>query len=150
MLGELNEAQIEDLLKKQITGRIGSTDGILPYIVPINYVYNGKAIISHSAPGKKIDMMRKNPRVCFQVDDIKSIFNWKSVVAWGRFEEITDMAEKEQAMMLLNKSIMPLIEKPADHPSHGIAEDEEDVGTRLELILYKIVLVAKTGRFEHH
>ncbi|WP_295654362.1 pyridoxamine 5'-phosphate oxidase family protein [uncultured Mucilaginibacter sp.] len=150
MLGELNEAQIEDLLKKQITGRIGSTDGILPYIVPINYVYNGKAIISHSAPGKKIDMMRKNPRVCFQVDDIKSIFNWKSVVAWGRFEEITDMAEKEQAMMLLNKSIEPLIEKPADHPSHGIAEDEEDVGTRLELILYKIVLVAKTGRFEHH
>ena len=150
MLGELNEAQIEDLLKKQITGRIGSTDGILPYIVPINYVYNGKAIISHSAPGKKIDMMRKNPRVCFQVDDIKSIFNWKSVVAWGRFEEITDMAEKEQAMMLLNKSIMPLIEKPADHPSHGIAEDEEDVGTRLELILYKIVLVTKTGRFEHH
>lgn len=150
MLGELNEAQIEDLLKKQITGRIGSTDGILPYIVPINYVYNGKAIISHSAPGKKIDMMRKNPRVCFQVDDIKSIFNWKSVVAWGRFEEITDMAEKEQAMMLLNKSIMALIEKPADHPSHGIAEDEEDVGTRLELILYKIVLVAKTGRFEHH
>ena len=150
MLGELNEAQIEDLLKIQITGRIGSTDGILPYIVPINYVYNGKAIISHSAPGKKIDMMRKNPRVCFQVDDIKSIFNWKSVVAWGRFEEITDMAEKEQAMMLLNKSIMALIEKPADHPSHGIAEDEEDVGTRLELILYKIVLVAKTGRFEHH
>ena len=150
MLGELNEAQIEDLLKKQITGRIGSTDGILPYIVPINYVYNGKAIISHSAPGEKIDMMRKNPRVCFQVDDIKSIFNWKSVVAWGRFEEITDMAEKEQAMMLLNKSIMALIEKPADHPSHGIAEDEEDVGTRLELILYKIVLVAKTGRFEHH
>ncbi|MDP9080248.1 MAG: pyridoxamine 5'-phosphate oxidase family protein [Bacteroidota bacterium] len=148
MLGKLNEEQIENLLKKQVTGRIACTDHGLPYIVPVNYVYDGKQIISHSAPGKKVEMMRKNPRVCFQVDEINTIFNWQSVVAWGLFEEITDMAEKEQAILALTHRIMPFAEKPINHTSHGLAENEEDVGTRLDLILYKIVLISKTGRFE--
>ncbi|MBD1386569.1 pyridoxamine 5'-phosphate oxidase family protein [Mucilaginibacter rigui] len=149
MLGELNDKQVEHLLSKQIIGRVACTDHDLPYIVPVNYVYNGREIISHSIPGKKIDMMRKNPRVCFQVDEINSIFDWQSVVAWGRFEEITDMAEKEQAMMALTHRLMPFAEQPSDHASHGLATQEADIGTRLDLIVYKIVLVNKTGRFEH-
>jgi nitroimidazol reductase NimA-like FMN-containing flavoprotein (pyridoxamine 5'-phosphate oxidase superfamily) len=148
MLGELNEKQIEALLKRQVTGRIGCTEAGVPYIVPVNYVYDGKQILSHSTPGKKIDMMRKNPRVCFQVDEIANIFNWQSVIAWGRFEEINDMHEKELAMMALTHRIIPFAEKPGNHPSHGLAENEEDMGTKLDLILYKIVLIGKTGRFE--
>lgn len=148
MLGELNEKQIRRLLESQVTGRIACTDHELPYIVPVNYVYNGKEIICHSTPGKKIDMMRKNPRVCFQVDEITSLFNWQSVVAWGRFVEITDLAEKERAMMALTHRLMPFAEQPADHPSHGLAAREADIGTRVELIVYKIVLVTTTGRFE--
>jgi len=148
ILGELNEKQVDDLLKQQVTGRIACTDGEVPYIVPVNYVYNGKNILSHSTAGKKIDMMRKNPRVCFQVDEIKNIFNWQSVIAWGRFEEITDMDEKEQAMMALTHRLMPFAEKPANHPSHALAENEDDIGTKLNLIIYKIVLIGKTGRFE--
>jgi nitroimidazol reductase NimA-like FMN-containing flavoprotein (pyridoxamine 5'-phosphate oxidase superfamily) len=148
MLGELSKEQIENLLKRQVTGRIACTDHELPYIVPVNYVYKDNEIISHSSPGKKIEMMRKNPRVCFQVDEINSIFNWQSVVAWGRFEELTDIAEKECAMMALTHRIMPFAEKPSHHSSHGLTEHERDIGTKLDLILYKIVLVTKTGRFE--
>ncbi|QEC79247.1 pyridoxamine 5'-phosphate oxidase family protein [Mucilaginibacter ginsenosidivorax] len=150
MLGKLNEMQMEELLKKQVTGRIACTDAGVPYIVPVNYVYDGKQVIGHSTMGKKIEMMRKNPRVCFAVDDIKTIFNWQSVIAWGRFEEITDIAEKEQAMMAITHRLMPFAEKPANHPSHGLSEREDDIGTKLDLILYKIVLVNKTGRFERN
>ncbi|MGN6394442.1 MAG: pyridoxamine 5'-phosphate oxidase family protein [Mucilaginibacter sp.] len=149
MLGELSQEQIEQLLKRQVTGRLACTDRGTPYIVPVNYVYDGKRIVSHSTPGKKIDMMRKNPKVCFQVDEIKTVFNWQSVIAWGRFEEITDMDEKERAMQALTHRIMPLADRPADHASHGLSEKEEDIGTKLELILYQVVLVTKTGRFEH-
>jgi len=35
-----------------------------------------------------------------------------------------------------------------NHPSHGITELESDIGTRVELIVYKIVLTKKTGRYE--
>ncbi len=149
MLGELNENQIETLLTQQVTGRIACQADGTPYIVPINYFYDGTHIFSHSAIGKKIEIMRKNPKVCFQVDDIKSIFRWQSVIAWGRFEEITDMAEKERAMQGLIHRIMPFSNNPKDHPSHAITEKESDIATKIELIIYKITLIKKTGRFEY-
>lgn len=148
MLGELKESEIDQLLKQQVIGRIGCyADGSI-YIVPVNYVYDGNFIYCHSAIGKKIEMMRKNPEVCFEVEDIHSIFRWKSVIVWGSFEEITDVEEKQQAMQGLIHRIMPLSNKPDDHPSHGIAEKDSDIGTQVELIIYRIKVKKKTGRFE--
>ena len=148
MLGELNAKQVEDLLKQQVTGRIACSDNGTPYIVPVNYVYDGTQIYGHCTAGKKIDIMRKNPKVCFQVDEIRTIFNWQSVLAWGRFEELVDMAEKERAMQAIRHRLMPFSEKPADHPSHGFSAKEEDIWAKVPLILYKIVLINKTGRYE--
>ncbi|MBT2560664.1 pyridoxamine 5'-phosphate oxidase family protein [Pedobacter sp. ISL-68] len=149
MLGELNDQQIENLLNTQITGRIACSNDGVPYIVPINYYYDGEKIIAHSVAGKKISIMRKNPVVCFQVDEIKSIFNWQSVIAWGRFEEISDMEEKGNCMEALKTRIQPFSEPRPDHTSHGLATRAEDLGLLLQLIFYKIILVMKSGRFEN-
>jgi nitroimidazol reductase NimA-like FMN-containing flavoprotein (pyridoxamine 5'-phosphate oxidase superfamily) len=149
MLGELNEKQIEELLSQQITGRLACYADEQLYLVPINYVYKDSCIYGHSAFGKKIEMMRKNPDVCFEVDEIKSIFNWKSVVTWGRFEEIIDIDEQQRAMQNLIHRIMPLSENPLNHPSHGITENEADIGNKIELVVYKIIVTKKTGRFEN-
>jgi nitroimidazol reductase NimA-like FMN-containing flavoprotein (pyridoxamine 5'-phosphate oxidase superfamily) len=149
MLGKLNETQIEGLLKQQVIGRLACHADGITYIVPVNYVYDGTAIYGHSSQGQKIDMMRKNPDVCFEVDEIQSLFKWQSVVAWGRFEEIVDIEEKQQAMQGIIHSIMPLANNPTDHPSHGITANESDIGTSVELIVYKIVITKKTGRFEN-
>lgn len=148
MLGILNDKQIEELLKRQVTGRLGCQANGDIYIVPINYNYKNGVIFAHSGPGKKIDMMRQNPNVCFEVDDIQSIFHWHSVVAWGTFEEITDPDEKQQAMQGLIHRIMPLVESPAGHPSHGITAKEKDVDTLIETIVYKIKITRASGRFE--
>ena len=149
MLGKLNEAQIENLLKQQVIGRLACHADGTTYIVPINYVYDGTYIYSHSAEGKKIDMMRKNPEVCFEVDEIEDVFKWKSAIVWGRFEELTDMDEKQQAMQGIIHRIMPLANNPTDHPSHGITANESDIGTSVELIVYKIAVTKKSGRFEN-
>jgi hypothetical protein len=149
MLGKLSEKQIEDLLTKQVTGRLGCHANGITYVVPLNYVYRHPNIFAHSAKGKKIEMMRKNSKVCFQVDEIQSTFRWQSVIAWGRFEEITDIDEKEQVMQGIIHRMMPLVDNPAGHPSHGITEKESDIDTKVELIVYKIILNKKTGRFEN-
>ncbi len=149
MLGELNEVQIESLLKQQVIGRLACHADGITYIVPINYVYDGENIYSHSAEGKKIEMMRKNPEVCFEVDEIENVFKWKSAIVWGRFEEITDLDEKQQAMQGIIHRIMPFANNPTDHPSHGITANEYDIGTSVDLIVYKIVITKKTGRFEN-
>lgn len=148
MLGKLSEKQIEDLLTRRVTGRIGCHADGATYVVPINYVYRSPNIFAHSTSGKKIEMMRKNPEVCFQVDEIQDIFNWQSVIAWGKFEEIKDENEKHRAMQGIIHQLMPLVNKPSGHASHGIADREKDIGMSVELIVYKIVLREKTGRFE--
>jgi len=67
MLGALNEDQIETLLRELPVGRIGCHADGITYIVPVNYVYDGINVYAHSANGMKIDMMRKNPEVCFRL-----------------------------------------------------------------------------------
>jgi nitroimidazol reductase NimA-like FMN-containing flavoprotein (pyridoxamine 5'-phosphate oxidase superfamily) len=148
MLGELNNEQIENLLNELPIGRIGCHADGLTYVVPVNYAYDGINLYAHSAKGLKIDMMRKNPEVCFQADAITSLQNWESVICWGKFEEITDMLEREHAMQKIINKVMPLMKGTNAQPSHGFIADASEVGDVLELILYKIVLSKKTGRFE--
>jgi nitroimidazol reductase NimA-like FMN-containing flavoprotein (pyridoxamine 5'-phosphate oxidase superfamily) len=148
MLGELKEAQIESLLKEIPIGRIGCHADGVTYIVPVNYVYADNIIYVHSKNGMKIDMMQKNPDVCFQVDAIDDLLNWESTICWGKFEEIIDMDEKTQAMQKIINRVMPLMHGETAQPSHGFTKDASDVGNEVELILYKIVLSKKTGRFE--
>ena len=148
MLGELNDKQMEDLLKAQVTGRLGCHANGITYVVPVNYTYDGNYIYAHSSDGKKISMMRKNPEVCFEVDMIENVFRWKSVIAWGKFEEIIDPEEKQRIMQGIIHRIMPLVNSPTGHPSHGITANDSDVGTVVELIIYRIAIHKKTGRFE--
>ena len=149
MLRELNDNQIETLLKDQLIGRIGCHSGDVIYFVPVNYLYDGVSIYCHSAKGMKIDMMRENPSVCFEVDNIKDITNWQSVIAWGKFEEITEMTEKQQVLQKLTDRITPYIMDDSVTREHGFVDEESDIGTTVELIMYKIIITKKTGRFEN-
>jgi nitroimidazol reductase NimA-like FMN-containing flavoprotein (pyridoxamine 5'-phosphate oxidase superfamily) len=148
MLGELNEKQIDNLLKELPIGRIGCHADGITYIVPVNYVYDGINVYAHSAKGMKINMMRKDPEVCFQADAITNLRNWESVICWGKFVEITDMFERQFAMQMIINKVMPLMHNDTAQPSHGFTEDASEVGDTVELILYKIVLSKKTGKFE--
>jgi nitroimidazol reductase NimA-like FMN-containing flavoprotein (pyridoxamine 5'-phosphate oxidase superfamily) len=148
MLGELDGLQIEDLLMSLPVGRIGCHADGITYIVPVNYVYEDDTIYAHSKKGMKIDIMRRNPQVCFQVDAIDDLLNWESVIAWGKFEEIFDMRKKTDAMQKIINKVMPLMRGETAQPSHGFTGDASDVGDDVELILYKIVLNKKSGRFE--
>ena len=58
-------------------------------MVPIAYAYHEGTIAGHSGLGPKVEMMRENPNICFEVDRIESLGNWQSVIAWGTYEELT-------------------------------------------------------------
>jgi nitroimidazol reductase NimA-like FMN-containing flavoprotein (pyridoxamine 5'-phosphate oxidase superfamily) len=149
MLGELNTEMLEELLKTQLLGRIGCHADGITYIVPVHYVYEPPYLYASSARGMKIDLMKKNPEVCFEVDRIENFFNWQSVICWGTFEEITEIHAVEQAMQKLINRIEPYLAKAEDaHPSHGVADNAHEIGTTRELVLYRIKLTKKTGRFE--
>jgi hypothetical protein len=150
MLGELTQNEIIALLSKQHIGRLGFQAETEMHIVPINYVYRKNAIYAFSGNGKKIEAMRKNPKVCFQVDEIGDTFRWKSVLLWGDYEEVSDPSERQQAVQALIHRIMPLTDLPSQHPWHGIASMEQDIDTKVQIIVYRIVINKSSGRFEMH
>jgi nitroimidazol reductase NimA-like FMN-containing flavoprotein (pyridoxamine 5'-phosphate oxidase superfamily) len=144
MLGEMNKGQITDLLTSQVVGRLGCHADEETYIVPINYIYVDGSIYAHSGNGKKIEMMRKNPKVCFQVDKITDTFRWESVIVWGVFEELHN-EERQQAMQAITRKVMVLRDNPSIPSSHGI-----DPTLHQDLIVYRIKVTTGSGRFESH
>ena len=84
----LLEDEARELLKAGKIGRLGCVANGEPYVVPINYVFEDGSIYSHSLPGRKIEILRTHPRACIQVDEIENDFEWRSVIAFGTFEEI--------------------------------------------------------------
>jgi nitroimidazol reductase NimA-like FMN-containing flavoprotein (pyridoxamine 5'-phosphate oxidase superfamily) len=84
----LNEIEARSLIAAGKIGRLGCVDNGEPYVVPVNYVFEDMSIYSHSLPGRKIEALRAHPRACLQVDEIRDDFNWRSVIAYGKFEEI--------------------------------------------------------------
>ena len=90
-----------------------------PYVLPMNYGYTleeGKLVLYlHSAVrGKKLDMLRANPKVFFEMDCDRMSFEGKipcqygmvysSVMGRGTARIVEDVEEKMQAMSLLMKT----------------------------------------------
>ncbi|HEY6121276.1 MAG TPA: pyridoxamine 5'-phosphate oxidase family protein [Pyrinomonadaceae bacterium] len=95
MVVTLNDAQSRELLQAGRVARLGCIANGEPYINPINYNFEDDCVYSHSLPGLKIAALRDNPRACLQVDQIESDLSWKSVLAFGNFEEIVKPSERE-------------------------------------------------------
>lgn len=77
MFGNLNTEEIETLLHSQIIGRIGCHYDNSTYIVPISYAYDGEFVYALTREGLKINIMRQNRQVCFEVEAIPDLGNWK-------------------------------------------------------------------------
>lgn len=103
MINKLMEDEARDLLTEERLGRLGCISDGEPYVVPVNYIYDGECAIVHSLPGRKVIAMRLNPRVCLQVDRIENDFGWKSVMAFGSYEEVNNAAERSRALDQLLK-----------------------------------------------
>jgi nitroimidazol reductase NimA-like FMN-containing flavoprotein (pyridoxamine 5'-phosphate oxidase superfamily) len=147
MLGKLSEDEIQDFLREEVTGRIGCHARGRTYVVPVTFAYEGDSVFGHAAEGLKIRMMRRNPRVCFEVDRIQDLANWKSVIAQGFFEELRGQASVDAMDLLIARlgNRAPSETGPSrDRRDRG---PEGDADGR-KLVTYRIVLTEKTGRFE--
>jgi len=100
-IGKLRDTDALAILREGSLGRLGCIAAGWPYVVPVNYFFDGKDIYIHSLPGKKIDALRDNRRVCLQVDEIKDTYNWRSVIAYGTFEEVSSEETRENVLAKL-------------------------------------------------
>ena len=148
MLGTLSIPEIEDLLYHCNLGRIGCSYHGKVYIVPVNYIYDGRSVIAHSAEGLKIRIMRHNPSVCFEVDEVKTNKQWKSVIAQGIYQEINDERERYEAMKLFVDRMLKLKISTTAHPPEIQPERLHTTHASAKPVIYRILLSEKTGRYE--
>lgn len=148
MLGRLSPAEIEELLRTEVVARLGCHAEGRTYVVPITYAYDGDSFIIQSEDGLKLRMMRQNPRVCVEVDHVDDLANWRSVVSWGRFEELLGPAATA-ALVLLRERLRPFSVSETSHVGAELAEGETPVRSgNGHASVYRIHLFEKTGRFE--
>ena len=147
MLGHLNSKQIEHVLQSLIIGRIGCHVDKTTYVVPITYAYDGTYIYGHTEEGLKINMMRKNPMVCFEVDVIENMSNWRSVIAWGKFEELKTPEQRKEGMKILMDKVMPLMTGETTI-SYSMIDSHKKTIEAMTGVVYRIELTKKTGRYE--
>lgn len=107
--------KIEKIIEKCDACYVGMADeNGQPYVVPFNFGYKDKCIYLHSAQeGKKIDILRKNNKVCvvfstdhqiaYQHPDMACsyLLKYRSVQAFGHVEFIEDPEEKVLALNLI-------------------------------------------------
>ncbi len=108
----IKTADIEQILKQAQVCRLGFVDNNVPYIVPMNYGYQDQALYFHSAPaGRKIDLIRANPLVCFEVDELVKMnkaaracdwgVSFKSVIGTGTARILETPAEKKAGLDII-------------------------------------------------
>ena len=105
---------IEEIIKKADVCRIALANGSIPYIVTMNFGYSGgvkPSIFFHCADkGRKLEMIRKNKYVCFEMDTDHKIYNGKNGCDWGMkyssiigYGYISVITEKEEKITGLNR-----------------------------------------------
>ena len=103
---------INEILTTAGICRIAMVDEGEPYVVPLNYGYRDNTLYIHSAAlGRKIDILKRNSRVCFEIEGASTIVrhaepcHWgaraRSLIGYGRVEIVTDYEEKKRGLDII-------------------------------------------------
>jgi nitroimidazol reductase NimA-like FMN-containing flavoprotein (pyridoxamine 5'-phosphate oxidase superfamily) len=84
----MQEDEVEEFMRRQIVGRVGCHVDGLTYVVPVIFAWEARCVNVYSTEGQKVTMMRRNQRVCFEVDEYKPSGGWRSVIIQGVYEEL--------------------------------------------------------------
>lgn len=149
MFGVLTGTEIAEVLNKNVLGRIGCSENGRTYVVPISYAFADNVVYCRTFEGMKLRMMRANPSVCFEVEDYSNMGNWRSVIAWGTFQEITRFDERAEALKHLSNRHLPVIRSETTHLAQSWPFPPDDIN-EIEGIVFRIKLNEMSGRFEKY
>ena len=113
-----DKEELEQVIMKAEVCRLGMIDGDEPYVVPMNFGYRDGALFFHCArEGRKLDILRRNPKVCFELEGDaclvrgESACRWsssfRSVIGWGRASIILDEASVRDGLEVLMDHYSP-------------------------------------------
>ena len=105
----MDRAVIRSIMEEAQVCRIGLSDDGMPYVVPMNFGLGENCLYLHcAAEGRKLDILRRNNRVCFEMDILRELYRhgpgcgcsarFDSVIGFGRAILVEDPDEKRAAL----------------------------------------------------
>lgn len=151
MHGDLSLIEMRDTLSSVYYGHLGFKHDDRMQILPITYAFHEHAIYSFSFHGTKVDAMRAEPNVCFQVEQILSSDHWRSVMLWGKYEELSGEEAAEGMNLLLDRLYTEGVNHksiflPFRHSKEAMIKAAQNMDT----IVYRINISEMIGRFEQY
>lgn len=136
--------RIEDILRQAKVCRLGLNDRGRAYIVPLNFGYRDGVLYFHSADtGTKIEILRSDPNVCFELDvDLgivpgESGCSWstryKSVIGFGKAAFVDGIEAKRDAIDILMSHYS---DKKFDYPFETLGKT----------VVFKVEIESVTGK----
>jgi hypothetical protein len=104
------------LLARNVVGRIAFSFHDRVDIEPISYVFDGEWIFARTSIGTKLASLAHHPWCAFEVDEVRGIFDWASVVVKGSLtllDPITSAEPYARALILLER-LVPGTFTPSD------------------------------------
>jgi nitroimidazol reductase NimA-like FMN-containing flavoprotein (pyridoxamine 5'-phosphate oxidase superfamily) len=136
---DMTPAEMHELLERQSFGHLGCARDGRPYVVPMNYAFDGKNLYFFTTEGMKTHFIESNPEVCLQVEEVADSSHWRSVMAIGRAERLTHTEDVQRAMQhILNRN-------PSLTPAIG-ATSLDAWGRAVDVALYRITPEILDGR----
>lgn len=126
--------KIDEILRRGECLHLGLCDGQEPYVVPLNYGFerqNGRVVFYfHGArEGKKLEIIRKNPRAAFCVDVGHQLdagdaaceysYFYESVMGRGTVTVLEELEEKRRGLARIFAQYVP--DKPFDGKEQALA-----------------------------
>ena len=137
---ELSRPECNEVLSRAQIARLACTRGNEPYIVPIYVAFDGEALYGFSTLGQKIVWLRENPSVCVEVEEIVDGREWTTVLAFGRYEELSRPHEDPEG---LARAEALLAKRPTFWQPGAAKVDGHEHATP---VLYRIAVERMTGR----
>jgi nitroimidazol reductase NimA-like FMN-containing flavoprotein (pyridoxamine 5'-phosphate oxidase superfamily) len=136
---DMASAEMHALLQRESFCHLGCARDGRPYVLPMNYAYDGKELYFFTTEGMKTQFIEANPQVCLQVEEITDSTHWRSVMVIGKAEQITKSDETQRAMKLIterNPSLTPAIS----------ATELDTWGRAVDIAIYRIAPEVIDGR----
>ncbi len=110
-----NNAECERMLRTMDVGVLVMCQDDVPYAVPMNHAFAEGKLFFHCAPtGRKLDVLRANPQVCYVVEQRLGEGNgerchadWESVIAYGTARVVESPEELRTAFFIFGRHYRP-------------------------------------------
>lgn len=147
MIRVLDAQECLHILSSNYIGNLAYIYKDRPFVVPITYFFDAQnnVILGYSSEGHKISAMRKDAHVSISISEIDSVNLWKSVLAHGKYEELTG-SEAKAKLHQFSLGVKDLIINKEHRKLDYISEFSSKIYTDDLPVVFQIKVEELTGK----